>query len=76
MPGILIANNQRKEGEPSDLFCRRRRNIVKKGRNTAEIPGSDGELDDIKLPESSDQGRTLIFKAALQSKRVQLIAEA
>ena len=29
----------------------------------------------IKLSESSDQGRTLILKAALQSKRVQLIAE-
>lgn len=34
---------------------------MKKGRNTAEILGSDDEPDDIKLPESNDQGRTLIL---------------
>jgi hypothetical protein len=46
-----------------------------KGRNTAEILGSDGELDDIELSESGDQGRTLILKAAPRSRRVQLIAQ-
>ena len=46
-----------------------------KGRNTAEILGSNSELDDIELPESGDQGRILILKAAPRSRRVQLIAQ-
>jgi len=48
---------------------------MKKGRNTAEILSSDGELDDIKLSESIDQERMLILKAAPRSRRVQLIAQ-
>ncbi|OPX95208.1 MAG: hypothetical protein A4E58_02246 [Syntrophorhabdus sp. PtaB.Bin006] len=48
---------------------------MKKGRNTAEILGSDGELDDIELSESIDQERMLILKKAPRSRRVQLIAQ-
>jgi hypothetical protein len=46
-----------------------------KGRNAAEILGSDGELDDIELSGSGDQGRILILKTAPRSRRVQLIAQ-
>ena len=46
-----------------------------KGRNTAEILGSNGELDDIELSEGGDQERILILKAAPRSRRVQLIAQ-
>ena len=46
-----------------------------KGKNTAEILGSNSELDDIELSESGDQARTLILKAAPRSRRVQLIAQ-
>ncbi|OPY71534.1 MAG: hypothetical protein A4E63_01489 [Syntrophorhabdus sp. PtaU1.Bin050] len=48
---------------------------MKKGRNTAEILGSDNELNDIELSESIDQERTLILKTAPRSRRVQLIAQ-
>ena len=47
---------------------------MKKGRNTAEILGSDDEFDDIELSEDGDHERTLILKAAPPSRRVQLIA--
>jgi hypothetical protein len=47
---------------------------MKKGRNTAEILGSDGELDDIELSEGGGHERTLMLKAAPRSRRVQLIA--
>ena len=46
-----------------------------KGRNTAEILGSSGEMNDIEVPESGDQGRILILKAVPPSRRVQLIAQ-
>ena len=46
-----------------------------KGRNTAEILDSNGEIDDIELPEGGDQGRILILKAVPRSRRVQLIAQ-
>jgi len=48
---------------------------MKKVRNTAEILGSDDELDDIDLSEGGGQERTLILKAAPRSRRVQLIAQ-
>jgi hypothetical protein len=48
---------------------------MKKERNTAEILGSDGELDDIELSEGIGQERTLILKAVPRSRRVQLIAQ-
>jgi hypothetical protein len=48
---------------------------MKKGRNTAEILGRDGEFDDIELLEGGGQERTLILKAVPRSKRVQLIAQ-
>ena len=47
---------------------------MKKGKNTAEILDSDGELDDIELLDSKYQERTLVLKAAPPSKRVQLMA--
>ena len=47
---------------------------MKKGRNTAEILGSDDEFDDMELLEDGDHERTLILKAAPPSRRVQLIA--
>jgi hypothetical protein len=46
-----------------------------KGRNTAEILGSNGELDDIELPEGGDQGRILILKLVPRSRRIQLIEQ-
>jgi len=48
---------------------------MKKGRNTAEILGSDGEHDDIELSEGGGQERTLILKAVPRSKKVQLMAQ-
>jgi len=48
---------------------------MKKGRNAAEILGSDVELDDIELSNGGGQERTLILKAVPRSKRVQLIAQ-
>ena len=48
---------------------------MKKGRNTAEILGSDGKFDGIELSESGDQKRTLILKAVPRSRRVQLIEQ-
>jgi hypothetical protein len=47
---------------------------MKKGRNTAEIFGSDDEFDDMELSEDGDHERTLILKAAPRSRRVQLMA--
>jgi hypothetical protein len=46
-----------------------------KGRNTAEVLDSNGEIDDIEVPEGGDQGRSLIPKAVPRSRRVQLIAQ-
>ena len=47
---------------------------MKKGRNTAEILGGDGEFDDIDLSEGEDQERKLILKAAPRSRKGELIA--
>ena len=47
---------------------------MKKGRNTAEILGSDYELDDIEPSEGEYQERTLILKSAPPSRRAQLMA--
>ena len=47
---------------------------MKKGRNTAESLGDDGEFDDIELSDEGCQERTLILKAAPPSRRLQLIA--
>jgi hypothetical protein len=33
---------------------------MKKGRNAAEILGSDGEFVKVKLPEGRGQGRTIV----------------
>jgi LSD1 subclass zinc finger protein len=54
---------------------KRRRDIMKKGRNTAEFLGSDGELDDLEVSEGGGQERTLILKAVPRSRRVQLITQ-
>ncbi|HME41708.1 MAG TPA: hypothetical protein VKF36_01365 [Syntrophorhabdales bacterium] len=59
----------------SDYSLRRRSGIVKKGRDTAELLGSDGGLDDIELSEDGGHDRTLILKAEPRSRRVQLIAQ-
>jgi hypothetical protein len=45
-----------------------------KGKHTAAIPSSNGDLD-IEPPESGDQGRILILKTAPRSRKVQLIAQ-
>ncbi len=47
---------------------------MKKGRNTAEILGSDDELDGIELSDDGCEERTLILKAAPPSRRAQLMA--
>ena len=47
---------------------------MKKGKNTAEILGSDNESDDMELSETGNQERTLILKATPPSRRLQLIA--
>ncbi len=48
---------------------------MKKVRNTAEILDDDGELDDIELSEGGGHERTLIFKAAPRSRKLQLLAQ-
>lgn len=48
---------------------------MKKGRNTAEILGSEDEFDDIELLEEENQERILILKAAPRSRRIQLMAQ-
>jgi hypothetical protein len=48
---------------------------MKKAKNTAEILGTDDELDEIELPEGGSQERLLILKTAPRSRRVQLIAQ-
>lgn len=48
---------------------------MKKGKNTAEILGSDDDFDDIELSEDVGPERTLILKAAPRSRRIQLIAQ-
>ncbi len=48
---------------------------MKKGRNTAEIFGSDEEFDDGELLEDDDQVRALILKAPPRSRRLQLMAQ-
>ena len=48
---------------------------MKKGRNTAEVLGSDDGLDDIELLEGGGHERTLILKAAPRSRRAQLITQ-
>lgn len=46
-----------------------------RGRNTAEILGGNGEVDEMELSESGDQGRTLMIKAAPRSRRVKLLVQ-
>jgi len=51
---------------------------MKKGRNTAEVLDNDGndfDLDDLDLPDSEYQERTLVLKAAPPSRRAQLLAQ-
>ena len=48
---------------------------MKKGRNTAEIIGSDDEFDDIELLEDESQERILILKASPRPRRRQLMAQ-
>ncbi len=48
---------------------------MKKERNTAEIIGSDEELDDIELSEDEGEERILILKAVPRSRRLQLMAQ-
>ncbi len=47
---------------------------MKKGRNTAEILGSDEEFDDLELSEDGGREETLILKAP-RPLRVQLIKQ-
>jgi hypothetical protein len=58
----------------SDQSLRRRSNVMKKGRNTAEILDDDGTLDDIELWEGEVRERTLVVKAQPPSRKVHLIA--
>jgi len=48
---------------------------MKRGRNTAETVEPDIEFDDVEPPELVAQERTLVLKAAPQSRRVYLIAQ-
>jgi hypothetical protein len=52
-----------------------RREVMKKGKNTAEILGSDVEFEDIEMLQDEDHERALILKAVPRSRRVQLIAQ-
>jgi hypothetical protein len=52
-----------------------RSDIMKKGRNTAEILGNDDGSEDIGHFDSENQERTLILKAAPRSRRLQLIEQ-
>jgi hypothetical protein len=63
-----------KRGSFSDQSLRIRSNIMKKGRNTAEIFGNDNELDNRELSYGEYGERTLVLKAAPPSRRLQLIA--
>jgi hypothetical protein len=47
---------------------------MKKGRNTAEILGNDGGLDDMELSDGECRERTLIPKAEPASRKVQFMA--
>jgi hypothetical protein len=47
---------------------------MKKGRNTAEVLGNDGGLDDMELSGGTYQERTLVLKAVPPSRKVQLMA--
>ena len=47
---------------------------MKRGRNTAEILGNDGGLDDMELSDGECQERTLILKAEPTSRKVQFMA--
>jgi hypothetical protein len=48
---------------------------MKKGRNTAEILGSDVEFNNAELSKSRGEERTLILKAAPRSRKGELIAK-
>jgi LSD1 subclass zinc finger protein len=48
---------------------------MKKARNTAEILGSDDELDYMELPEGEGQERTLVLKVEPRPRRIQLMAQ-
>lgn len=48
---------------------------MRKGKNTAEIYGSDDEFDDLESLESNGEERTLVLKKPPRSRRVQLLAQ-
>ena len=56
------------------MFENKESDVMKKGRNTAEILGDDDWLDDMELWEGGRQERTLILKAEPPSRKVQLMA--
>ena len=56
------------------MFENKESDVMKKGRNTAEILGDDDWLDDMELWEGARQERTLILKAEPPSRKVQLMA--
>jgi hypothetical protein len=58
----------------SNQCLKGRSDVMRKGRNTAEILDSDDELNDIELLDDRRQERILILKAAPPSRRAQLIA--
>ncbi len=58
----------------SDQSLRIRSEVMKKGRNTAEVLGDDNELDDRELSDGGYREKTLVLKAAPPSRRLQLIA--
>jgi LSD1 subclass zinc finger protein len=58
----------------SDQPLKRRGDVMKKGRNTAEVLDSACELDDIELLDDECQERRLVLKAAPPSRRTQLMA--
>ena len=48
---------------------------MRKGRNTAEIIGSDDEFDNMALSESAGMERKLILKAAPRSRKRELMTK-
>jgi hypothetical protein len=55
-------------------FLKERKNIMAKGKNTAEVLDNDDELDFTELADNQYQERTLVLKAAPPSRRAQLLA--
>jgi hypothetical protein len=67
---------KRKKGRvPFGSICKKKESdVMKKGRNTAEILDNDGELDDTELSDGESQERTLTLKAEPASRKVQFMA--